>query len=87
MKKIFLEKGNFNRPTVKKERRFDIRYGLPALVQQTKEQTYKFTGSQRECSFMLMVSCFSIFPVIEGFVFRAVSYNTSGSFYRTDTVK
>lgn len=30
---------------------------------------------------MLMVSCFSIFLVIEGFVFRAVSYNTCGSFY------
>ncbi len=48
---------------------FDMRYELPtlfrkvklALVQQTEEQTYKFTGSQRECSFMLMVSCFSIF--------------------------
>ena len=52
-----------------------------ALVQQTEEQTYKFTGSQRECSFMLMVSCFSIFLVIEGFVFRTVSYDTSGSFY------
>ena len=36
-----------------------------ALVQQTKEQTYKFTGSQRECSFMLMCSGFSIFLVIE----------------------
>ena len=52
-----------------------------ALVQQTEEQTYKFTGSQRECSFMLMVSCFSIFLVIEGFVFGAVSYYSSGSFY------
>ena len=89
MKKIFLEKGNLNRPTIRKERKFDMQYGLPtlfrrvelALVQQTEEQTYEFTGSQRECSFMLMVSCFSIFLVIEGFVFRAVSYNTSGSFY------
>ena len=31
------------------------------FVQQTKEQTYKFTGSQRECSFMLMSSGFDIF--------------------------
>ncbi len=89
MKKIFLEKGNFNRLTSWKERKFDMRYGLPtlfgraelALVQQTEEQTYKFTGSQRECSFMLMISCFSIFLVIERFVFRTVPYNTSGSFY------
>ncbi len=72
-----------------KRRKLGMRYGLPtffrrvelAFVQQTKEQTYKFTGSQRECSFMLMVSCFSIFLVIECFVFRTVSYNTSGSFY------
>ena len=89
MKKIFWEKGNLNRPTVWQECKFGMRYGLPtlfrrvelALVQQTEEQTYKFTGSQRECSFMLMVSCFSIFLVIEGFVFRTVSYDTSGSFY------
>ena len=89
MKKFFREKGNLNRPTAWKERKFDMRYGLPtlfrrvelALVQQTEEQTYKFTGSQRECSFMLMVSCLSIFLVIEGFVFRTVSYDTSGSFY------
>ena len=89
MKKIFWEKGNLNRPTVWQECKFGMRYGLPtlfrrvelALVQQTEEQTYKFTGSQRECSFMLMCSGFSIFLVIEGFVFRAVSYNTSGSFY------
>ena len=52
-----------------------------AFVQQTKEQTYKFTGSQRECSFMLMCSGFSIFLVIECPVLRTVSYNTSGSFY------
>ena len=66
-----------------------MRYGLPTLfrrvelafVQQTKEQTYKFTGSQRECSFMLMSSCFSIFLLIEGFVFWAVINNTSSSFY------
>ena len=30
---------------------------------------------------MLMGSGFSIFLVIEGFVFGSVSYNTSGSFY------
>ena len=86
---IFRQKGNFNRPTNRKERKFDMRYGLPTLfrrveltlVQQTKEQTYKFTGSQREYSFMLMCSGFSIFLVIECFVFRTVSYNTSGSFY------
>lgn len=66
-----------------------MRYGLPtlfrrvelALVQQTIEQTYKFTGSQRECSFMLMVSCFSIFLMIEAFILRTVSYDTSGCFY------
>ena len=89
MKKIFWEKGNLNRPTVWQECKFGMRYGLPtlfrrvelALVQQTKEQTYKFTGSQRECSFMLMCSGFSIFLVIECSVFRTVSYNTSGSFY------
>ena len=52
-----------------------------AFVQQTKEQTYKFTGSQRECSFMLMCSGLSIFLVIECPVLRTVSYNTSGSFY------
>ncbi len=52
-----------------------------ALVQQTEEQAYKFTGSQRECSFMLMCSGFSIFLAIECFVFRTVSYNTSGSLY------
>jgi hypothetical protein len=52
-----------------------------ALVQQAIEQTYKFTGSQRECSFMLMISGFSIFLMIEAFVFRAVSYNTSSCFY------
>ena len=52
-----------------------------ALVQQTKEQTYKFTGSQRECSFMLMGSCLSIFLIIEGFILRAVVNNTSGSLY------
>ncbi len=52
-----------------------------ALVQQTIEQTYKFTGSQRECSFMLMVSCFSIFLMIEAFILRTVSYDTSGCFY------
>ncbi len=51
------------------------------LVQQTEEQTYKFMGGQRECSFMLMCSGFSISFVIEGFVFRTVSYNTSSSFY------
>ena len=66
-----------------------MRYGLPtlfrrvelALVQQTIEQTYKFTGSQRECSFMLMVSCFSIFLLIEAFILRTVPYDTSGCFY------
>ena len=66
-----------------------MRYELPtlfrrvelALVQQTIEQTYKFTGSQRECSFMLMVSCFSIFLLIEAFILRAVPYDTSGCFY------
>ena len=66
-----------------------MRYGLPTLfqrvelafVQQTKEQTYKFTGSQRECSFMLMVSCFSIFLMVEAFILWTVSYNTAGSFY------
>ncbi len=52
-----------------------------AFVQQTKEQTYKFTGSQRECSFMLMCSCFSIFLFIECSILRTVSYNTSSSFY------
>ena len=65
------------------------RYRLPtlfrrvelALVQQTIEQTYKFTGSQRECSFMLMVSCFSIFLMIEAFILRTVSDNTSSRFY------
>ena len=31
IKKIFWKKGNFNRPTVQKERKFDIRYGLPTL--------------------------------------------------------
>ena len=30
---------------------------------------------------MLMVSCFSIFLLIEAFIFRAVSYDTSSSFY------
>ena len=66
-----------------------MRYGLPtlfrrvelALVQQTIEQTYKFTGNQRECSFMLMVSCFSIFLLIEAFILRTVPYDTSGCFY------
>ena len=48
-----------------------------AFVQQTKEQTYKFTGSQRECSFMLMCSGFSIFLVIECPVLRTVFYNTT----------
>ena len=52
-----------------------------AFVQQTKEQTYKFTGSQRECSFMLMCSGFSIFLVIECPVLRTVFYNTTSSFY------
>ncbi len=52
-----------------------------AFVQQTKEQTYKFTGSQRKCSFMLMRSGFSIFLVIECPVLRTVPYNTSGSLY------
>lgn len=52
-----------------------------AFVQQTKEQTYKFTGSQRECSFMLMISCFSIFLLIEGFIFRTVVNHTAGGFY------
>ena len=72
-----------------KKRKFDLQYGLPtlfrrvelALVQQTIEQTYKFTGSQRECSFMLMISCFSIFLLIEGFVFGTVVNYTAGSFY------
>ena len=66
-----------------------MRYGLPTLfrrvelafVQQTKEQTYKFTGSQRECSFMLMISCFSIFLLIEGFIFGTVINHTAGSLY------
>ncbi len=52
-----------------------------ALVQQTEEQTYKFTGSQRECSFMLMVSRLSIFLIIERFILRTVVNHTSGSFY------
>ena len=82
--------GNLNKPVTCNEfHKQKMRYGLPtlfrrvelALVQQTIEQTYKFTGSQRECSFMLMVSCFSIFFMIEAFIFRTVSYNTSGSFY------
>ena len=68
MKKIFWKKGNLNRPTVWQERNFGAWYGLPtlfrrvelALVQQTEEQTYKFTGSQRECSFMLMVPPFLV---------------------------
>ena len=66
-----------------------MRYGLPtlfrrvelALVQQTIEQTYKFTGSQRECSFMLMSSCFSIFLIMESFAFWTVINNTASSFY------
>lgn len=46
-----------------------------AFVQQTKEHTYKFTGSQRECSFMLMSSGFDIFLAIEGFVCKYLSYS------------
>ena len=88
MKKIFREKGNLNRPTAKKERKFDIRYGLPTLfhrvelafVQQPKKHTYQFTGSQSECSFMLMGSKISVFLVIKSFVFRTVVNDTSGSF-------
>lgn len=53
-----------------------------AFVQQTKEQTYKFTGSQRKCSFMLMISRFSIFLLIEGFIFGTViNYTASGFYY------
>ena len=56
-----------------KRRKLGMRYGLPtifrrvelAFVQQTKEQTYKFTGSQRKCSFMLMISRFSIFLLMD----------------------
>lgn len=82
--------GNLNKPVTCNEfHKQKMRYGLPtlfrrvelALVQQTIEQTYKFTGSQRECSFMLMVSCFSIFFMIEAFIFRTVSYDTSSRFY------
>lgn len=50
-----------------------------ALVQQTIEHTYKFTGRQRECSFVPMCSCFGILPIIESFVFRCISDNAGSS--------
>ena len=51
---------------------FDIRYGLPTLFhrvefaigQQSKKHTYQFTGSQRECSFVLMGSHLSKFLLL-----------------------
>ena len=52
-----------------------------AFVQQTKEQTYKFARSQRECSFMLMYSDLSIFLAIECPILRTVSYTITSSFY------
>lgn len=66
-----------------------MRYGLPTLfhivelafVQQSKKHTYQFTGSQRECSFMLMGSYFSKFLVIKSFELRAVPDDASGGLY------
>ena len=63
-----------------------MHYGLPTLfhrvelafVQQSKKHTYQFTGSQRECSFVLMGSHLSKFLVIKSFVFRAVPDDASG---------
>ena len=70
-----------------------MRYWLPTLVrrvelafvQQTKEQTYKFTGGQRECSFVLMSCGLSKLFVIESLKFRTVVDNASGSFYNIVT--
>lgn len=70
-----------------KERKFDIYYGLPTLFhrvefaigQQSQKHTYQFTGSQRECSFVLMGSHLSKFLVIKGLVFWAVLYYAPGS--------
>ena len=83
-----MKKGNFNRPTAQKERKFGTRYRLPTLFhrvefaigQQSKKHTYQFTGSQRECTFVLMGSHLSKFLVIKGFVFGAVLYHAPGGF-------
>ena len=78
------EKDNLNRPTTAKERKFGMRCGLPTLfrrvelafVRQSEKHTYQFTGSQRECSFMLMSSHISKFLIIESLISQTIIYST-----------